>query len=263
MRLSLLIFIVLFESSLWAQIKPLKDFPFSAGEKVSYHALYEWGFIEIKAGLVEFSVDESHRNEQKEFLFRSIGNSLPQYDWIFKVRDTFQSRVLKANLVPVYYKRSTNEGDYQVRNETHFNLANQTIDMKLFNSDDGHRKASIKYEPGIFDLQTAVYFARLLDFRTAAMGETYTFSIIIDGELYKIPIRYEGKESLVLDNKTTYNCFRISTKLIEGTIFKSNQTITIWVSDDGRQIPVRVIAPIIVGTVKAELDQYIDGASSD
>jgi hypothetical protein len=84
------------------------------------------------------------------------------------------------------------------------------------------------------------------------MSDEYSFTIIIDGEIYEIPIRYEGLETIELNN-INYPCFRISTQVIEGTIFKSNQTIKVWVSTDGRQIPVKVEAPIIVGQVKAEL----------
>lgn len=250
-HLAFLLFLY-FPSVLFGQIKPMDIPPFKAGEEIQYHAIYQWGFIEIKAGKVQFNVDTITHVDQSCFYFRSIGNSIPKYDWIYKVRDTFKSIVVKDSFRPIYYERNTNEGDLNVLNKTYFEANEERIDMELYNSDKGSSFKSIPYEAGILDLQTAVYYARLLSFENAMMGDEYTFKVIIDGERYDIPIRYEGKENIELDDYT-YSCYRISTQVIEGTIFKSHETIKIWVTDDGRQIPVKVEAPIIVGVVKAEL----------
>lgn len=234
------------------QIKPMETLPFIPGEEIKYHAIYEWGFIEIKAGMVQFNVDTINHNGQSCFHFKSTGNSLPKYDWIYKVRDSFESIVEKNSFQPLYYERHTNEGDLNILNKTYFRADESRIDMELYSSEKGASIKSIPYEAGILDLQTAVYYARLLSFENAMMGEEYTFKVIVDGERYDIPIRYEGLETIKLGNNS-YSCYRISTQVIEGTIFKSHQTIKIWVTDDGRQIPVKVEAPIIVGLVKAEL----------
>ncbi|NOR86216.1 MAG: DUF3108 domain-containing protein, partial [Bacteroidales bacterium] len=182
----------------------------------------------------------------------SSGNSKPKYDWIYKVRDSFQSKVSIENFQPLYYERNTSEGKYQVNNKIFFQEKEELILMELDNNEEGFRQISLAYQTGILDLQTAVYYARMLNFEDARMGDGYDFNIIIDGKPYSIPIRYEGKELIHLKNKS-YSCYRISTQVIEGTIFKSGQTILVWVSDDGKQIPVKVVAPIIVGRVKAEL----------
>lgn len=242
-----------------AQITLLEEYPFSSGEIGLYDAIYQWGFIEIRAGEVKFEVEDIQEGDDSLFHFKSIGNSKSKYDWIYKVRDTFQSKVLQKNFQPLYYQRNTSEGDYIVFNEIFFDYVDDKINMELSNNETGNRTESLSYEDGIFDLQTAVYYARFLNFENAFMGEEYEFTVIIDGKLYHIPIRYEGKERINLSKSISYNCYRISTQVIEGTIFKSNQTIKIWVSDDGRQIPVKVEAPIKVGIVKAELIEYIEG----
>lgn len=239
-------------TNLYSQITLLKEYPFQAGEKVAYDAIYEWGFIEIRAGDVLFQVDSVYENNESIYHFSSFGNTKAKYDWIYKIRDTFQSKVKIENFQPIYFKRNTLENDYQANNETFFQQEENRILMHLDNSKEGFRQTSLAYDADVLDLQTAVYYARMLNLENARMGDGYTFNIIIDGEPYTIPIRYEGKELIHLNNKS-YNCYRISTQVIEGTIFKSGQTIIVWVSDDGKQIPVKVEAPIIIGRVKAEL----------
>ncbi len=258
MRLILFFIFTFCFSSIFAQISRLENYPFSQGEIGTYAAIYKWGIIEIQAGEVNFVIEQTKDETDKCFQFKSYGNSLAKYDWIYRVRDTFQSIVNKENFQSIYYQRNTSEGSYVVNNETWFKPEKGEIIMNLSNSNNTSLTKMLKWQSDIFDLQTACYYARLLNFENATMGEEYIFKIIVDGQLYNIPIRYEGKEMIELNEKMSFNCYRISTKVIEGTIFKSNQTIKIWVSDDGRNIPVKVEAPIKVGQVKAELINYIE-----
>ena len=39
--------------------------------------------------------------------------------------------------------------------------------------------------------------------------------------------------------------------LVEGTIFKGGEDMTIWVTDDGNRVPIMVEAKILIGSVKA------------
>jgi len=240
-------------SSAYSQITILDKYPFSNNEEVVYDAVYKWGLIEIHAGTVNFHVDSLQEDGISIYHFQSTGITKSKYDWIFKIRDTFQSKVRTEGFKPQYYQRNTLERDYQVNNEIYFQENEGRIYMQLENNKEGIRQKIIPYSTKLLDLQTAVYYARLLNFKEAQMGDTFRFDIIIDGQNYTIPIRYEGKELVYLSNGKNYSCYRISTQVIEGTIFKSGQTIKVWVSDDGRQIPVKVDAPIIIGQVMAVL----------
>lgn len=51
-------------------------------------------------------------------------------------------------------------------------------------------------------------------------------------------------------------CIKFRPKLVEGTIFKGGEDMTVWVTDDDNKIPVYVETPIIVGTVKVKLFSY-------
>ena len=249
----LLVFTYMICFSAFSQITLLEKYPFQNKEEVIYDAIYKWGLIELRAGIVVFRVDSIQENGESIYHFTSTGNTKEKYDWIFKIRDTFQSKVRVDNFRPLYYQRNTLERSYSVFNETFFQEDEGLIMMHLENNEDGFKQVSLPYQDDVLDLQTAVYFARLLNFEDARMGDGYEFNIIIDGQPYTIPIRYEGKETVFLAKDRQYSCYRISTQVIEGTIFKSGQTIKVWVSDDGRQIPVKVEAPIIIGEVKAEL----------
>ena len=223
------VFIFLWSSYSFAQIRLLEKPPFLSGELVKYAAIYKWGFIEINAGDVQFSVDSISKEGLSTYHLTGIGISKSKYDWIYQVRDTFHSIVNANTFQPIYYERHTSEGDYTVHNRSLFQKESERIILYLENNEDGFRMKHLAWQDHLLDLQTAVYYARMLDPTYAQTNEEYTFHIIIDGEAFDITILYEGKENITLSKGRNYSCHRISTEVIEGTIFSSNQRITIWV----------------------------------
>jgi hypothetical protein len=42
----------------------------------------------------------------------------------------------------------------------------------------------------------------------------------------------------------------------EGRIFKGNDDLNVWITDDGNRIPVLAQAKVLVGSIKMELSAY-------
>ncbi len=66
-------------------------------------------------------------------------------------------------------------------------------------------------------------------------------------------IRYLGKEIITGLKDQKYNCIKLSSAMIEGTIFKSGEDLIIWITDDKNHLPILLQAKILVGSVKALL----------
>ena len=41
-----------------------------------------------------------------------------------------------------------------------------------------------------------------------------------------------------------------------GRVFRDNEGISLWVTNDENKIPIRVQADLLVGSIKADLDNY-------
>ena len=41
-----------------------------------------------------------------------------------------------------------------------------------------------------------------------------------------------------------------------GRVFKEEESLTIWISDDDNKFPIRIKANLLVGSIKADLDSY-------
>ena len=226
---------------------------FRPGERVEYKAYYNWGFIWIHAGKIRFTVEQKYVDNQRAFHLNAYGRSLKSYDWIFKVRDHFQSVAREEDLTPLHFVRDTYEGGYAVDNQYHFDHQQQKIYSQVDNSKEVYQEDTLAFEPPVYDVLTAIYKARNLDFSQYSIDEKIPLSMIIDNEIYELYLRYQGKERIKIPRDRHYNCIKFSAMLVEGTIFSGGEHLTVWVTDDKNHIPVMVKAKILIGSVKAIL----------
>ena len=54
----------------------------------------------------------------------------------------------------------------------------------------------------------------------------------------------------------TINTLKFRPYVQAGRVFKEQESLTIWISDDVNRIPVKIQASLLVGSLKAELIQY-------
>ena len=45
--------------------------------------------------------------------------------------------------------------------------------------------------------------------------------------------------------------------VFSGRVFKEQESVTVWISDDDNKIPLRIQANLVVGSIKADLESYI------
>lgn len=225
--------------------------PFKAGEVLNYQAYYNWGFIWIYAGDVIFRVNDKLYRNSPVYQLEAIGNSLKNYDWIYKVRDKYQSFANKETLLPYFYERNTYEGGYKAFEQYIFNYPAKKIYGTIENNDVPLTRDTLGLTKCTFDVVSAVYFCRSLDFASLKTGNRIPVTTILDNKIYNLYVRYLGKEVIENRDKKKYRCFKFTALMVEGTIFKGGEDIMIWVTDDENRVPILVEAKILVGSVKA------------
>ncbi|MBI9052887.1 MAG: DUF3108 domain-containing protein [Bacteroidales bacterium] len=256
MKNKLILAIIFFSLTSIVSAQNIVDqFPvFKSGEKITYKAVYNWGIIWINAGFVEFNVNETKYKDQEVYHFNSFGSSIPSYDWLFKVRDYFQSYAKKDDLTPFYFDRNTYEGGFRVHNRFTFDYNTESIYSKTKNTDTPYKEDTINLEQNIYDVVSGVYYVRNLDFTSYQINDTIPIKMIIDNEIFDLYLRYLGRETIKTHDKRTFKTIKFSALLIEGTIFSGGEDLFVWVSDDLNRIPILVEAKIRIGSVKATLN---------
>jgi hypothetical protein len=79
--------------------------------------------------------------------------------------------------------------------------------------------------------------------------------MFFDDEVFKFKLKYLGKEDI--DTK-----FGVIPTLVfrpyvqSGRVFKEQESLTVWISDDDNKMPIRIKASLAVGSLKADLDGF-------
>ncbi|WP_051347896.1 DUF3108 domain-containing protein [Asinibacterium sp. OR53] len=224
----------------------IRNQAFQAGESITFNVFYSVIGLYINAGSASFSVSLEHLNNKAAYHVIGNGSSNSSYDWIFKVRDRYETYIDTTNLQPLKFIRNIDEGGYKKSENIIFNQAANTATTP---------NGVFKVPNCIQDVLSSIYYARNIDFNRYKPDDKIPFAMFLDNEVYNLYLRYMGKEVV----KTKYGKFRaikFKPLLVKGTLFQGGEKMTVWVSDDPNHIPLRIESPIVVGSIKVDMMQY-------
>ena len=219
---------------------------FKEGEILTYTIFYSVAGIYINAGTASFNTTIERLNNVPVYHVVGEGTSNESYDWIFKVRDRYESYFDTGTLQPYKFIRHVDEGGHKQYENVTFNQKTNTAISTA---------GTYNVPTCIQDVMSAVYYARNINFNSYKVNDLIPFNMFLDDEVYNLHIRYLGKETV----KTKYGKFRsikFKPLLVKGTIFEGGEKMTVWVSDDANHIPLRIESPIKVGSVKVDMLGY-------
>jgi hypothetical protein len=229
---------------------------FQNKEEIRYAVSYNWGPVWVDAGLVTFSATLEPYMGKTFWHFKGTGKSYPSYDLFFKVRDYFDAYTDPETFKPYSFRRYVYEGGYSLLNTLDFNYNTGKVFSSTKIGEKPPRMDTLPVTACGYDMLSAIYYTRTIDFSQAIPGWKKDVKVIIDDHYYDIVIRFLGRETVESPEGKRYSCIKFAAKMVQGTIFKGDEDVLVWVTDDQNKIPVYIEAKIIVGTVKAYLKDY-------
>ncbi|WP_350286813.1 DUF3108 domain-containing protein [uncultured Croceitalea sp.] len=172
----------------------------------------------------------------------------------FKVDDTYESYFGRYDNKPHKFIRKIDEGGYTKDMEINFDYSEQKAQLI-----DKKNKKEFDFDINnkVQDLLSAAYYLRskyTLDDLT--IGDSIKMDMLYDDDgVYQFKLKYLGKEII----KTKYGkveCLKFRPYVQSGRVFKEQESLTLWVSNDLNKIPIRIKADLAVGAIKADLDGY-------
>lgn len=224
----------------------IRNISFNVEEEVVFTVYYAVAGIYVNAGNATFTSRLETINNRPVYHITGEGKTNSSYDWIYHVRDKYETYIDTLTMQPLKFIRNVNEGGYKKYQNVTFNkTANTAV------TTDG----VFKVPACVQDVVSAMYYARNLDFSQLRPDDKIPFSMFLDNEVFNMYIRYVGKEEI----KTRYGKFmalKLKPLLLKGEIFDGGENMTVWVTDDKNHIPVRVESPLVVGKVKIDMMSY-------
>ena len=225
-------------------LRKLNNRAFEKGEKLTFRVHY--GIIDAGTAQLEVLQEDKKIGARNVYHVVGTGTTNRGFDLFFKVRDRYETYIDEEALVPWLFVRRVQEGGYKLNQNVVFNQ----------NKDEAKSEKGIYKTPdNIQDLLSTYYYLRNLDFSTAKVGDVYAQQAFLDDEIHKFYYKYLGKETITTE-LGTFKCIKFCPSLLKGRVFKHEEDMVIWVTDDENKIPIRAEAKILVGSVKMDLQDF-------
>ena len=243
--ISIALFLLIMPKS-WAQTESA----FDTGEWFRFEMSYS-GFF--KAGEATLKVNNGSYNGKPVYHVVGKGWTTGAIKWFFKVEDLYESYFDKEHIRPYRFIRKIDEGGHTKNIEITFD---HEQNKALVNNIKHSRKAEFDTKPNIQDMVSTFYYLRNnLDVDDLNIGDEVFVNMFFDEENYGFKIRYLGSENI----KTPFgkvNALKFRPYVMAGRVFKEEESLTLWVSNDQNRIPLRVKADLAVGSLRAELNAF-------
>ncbi|HEX7412418.1 MAG TPA: DUF3108 domain-containing protein [Bacteroidia bacterium] len=219
---------------------------FKAGEVLSYRLHY--GIVEAGVAILEVEPEIKDFGGHKAYHIIGKGFSKGAFNLFFKVDDKFESYIDKDALVPWYFMRRCNEGGFIISQDYLFNHYLKKVDVV------GDAK-QYDIPEGVQDMLSSFYFARNIDFTGAKENSIYEIPSFVDKQNWTLKIKYVCTEVINTDIGK-FRCLKFRPIVQTGNIFKKEEDLSVWVTDDKNHVPLRAQAKILVGSVKMDITSY-------
>ncbi len=224
------------------QLPSTPNTAFKEGEILTYRLHY--GLLNAGNVVLEVKPDILDVGARKVYHIVGTGYTTGSADWFYKVRDRYETYMDKDALLPWMFVRRVDEGGYKFSQDYAFNHYLKKVDI------GNNEKFDVP--AGIQDMVSAFYSARNMDLSSAKAGDIYSITCFVDKEIWPLKIKFVGREEIETDIGK-YRCLRFRPVVQKGRVFKNEDDLNVWISDDKNHLPMRVKANIIIGSVKMDI----------
>ncbi len=234
---------------------PVSNHNFAAGEYLGYDVNY--GIFNVAKGQMVIDKNLYKINGRKSYKIDVIGKTTGIAGWLTKVDDKWGVYVDKGSLLPHISYRMIKENNYRKNERVLFDHKTDKIEYKLINKETG------KYNPSRFfkapndvrDMISSFMYLRTLDYSKIKVGDVIAVDAFFEDEFYDFRMIYKGKE-VVKTKFGKVNAIKLVPIMPDNKIFKGENSISVWLSDDENKIPVRIVAKMFVGKMVVGLEKY-------
>lgn len=230
----------------------------SAPEQVDTFKSGEWFKFRVHYGVFNacyatLQVNETTLNGKEVFHVKGHGESAGMLDWFFKVDDTYESYFMKDKVKPVRFIRKINEGGHKKDIQIDFDYKTKKA---LVHNKKYDKKQDVTIPKNAQDMVSAFYYMRdEVDAATIQPGDEFILPMFMDEDTHQFKLKFLKRE--IIDTEFgKMRALKFRPYVMSGRVFKEEESLTVWVSDDKNKMPLRIKADIAVGSIKADLEAF-------
>ncbi len=216
---------------------------FVPGERLVFQVYYG----PLNAGRVDAFLRLDTIRGKQVYYAEAIAKTTGLADKLYKIRDMYAGYFDPETLLPLKSIRDIREGNYRK-----YNIVEYYHDsLKAVSTESGEQEI-----PGnIRDMVAVFYYVRTIRFDTMKYDDIIKINTFFDDELFPFDMRFRGRET-IRTRGGTFNCIKLVPFVEPGRIFRKEDDMILWFSDDGNVVPIRGKFDLIVGSIKCDLIEW-------
>ena len=217
---------------------------YTKNEKLKYQLHYGW----INGGYAVLQINEEKHNQEKILHAKLHAKTSGITERLYHVSDIYESFFTMSTGLPELAIRNISEGKYRDYNEVeYFHSENYIISQK---------KGKVNVPHETFDIISGFYHLRnLIKSTNLKKDSVIKINTYFGDEVFPMIIRYVGNEVIETD-LGEINCLKFMPVVETGRVFKTQDDMSIWFSNDENVIPIRVQFELFIGSLKCDLAEY-------
>lgn len=213
---------------------------FGAGEKLVFKV--RWG--PISAGTATMSIPEVIDYKGREcYRIVSTAESNKFFSTFFKVRDQVESFMDKEGLYTLHFEKHLREGKFKADRYVEFDQENHI-------AIEG--KDTIQVPSFVQDVLSAFYYVRT---QPLEVGKSLFVDNHADKKNYPLEVKVLRKERIEVE-AGIFDCLVVEPILQTSAIFEQKGSLTVWLTDDHKKMPVLMKSKVVIGSIATELTEY-------
>ena len=170
------------------------------------------------------------------------------------VIDYWSANLAIETRLPLKTEMRKIEGRYKKNEDVIFD---QSLGLaKIYSPQNTPVNKTIPISKGMMDIIGGYFFLRDKNLTQMRVGQSLSAKILFDGTIYDILFIVKGFET-VEGKLGAKKCIRTSLVLPKNNMFKDDDAIRLWISQDKYQIPFKMEVNLKIGFLSIDLENYM------
>lgn len=225
--------------------------PLIAGENLKYRI--HLGFINAAEATIKSSSGTSNIGNQTLRKVEIEGKTTGVLELFSPLRDYWSAQIDTETLLPLKTEMQKKEGRYRKE---------ETV---LYQMDKGYARitspqnkpvtSTISGPKDLLDLISAYYFLRSKPVSEKKPGARWAAQVLVDSKIYELVLVVRSKETIETEVGKKAS-IKTNILLPKNNLFKEEDSIRLWISDDEYQVPLKVQVNLKIGFLTIDLIDY-------
>jgi len=219
-------------------------------ESETLRFVVKWGLV--TAGYSTLSIrGVDNVNGRPAYHLLSEATSGGMVSAFYRVEDHNEAWMDGGSMSSVRYEKRIKEGKFHIEESTLIDQPRRRYHMQSFRMDKNiYEQKEGDIPPYVLDVLSSLYYVRLMPL---VVGKSYTMDVLSGDKVYPLEVRVEKRETIKVP------AGKFDTILVEpllrapGIFISKGKKLEVWLTADGRRMPVRMRSEVFIGHVSAEL----------